>query len=366
MKIAIIGDTHFGYVRFEEDAYRQAEVALLDAQEKADIIIYAGDVFDTKIPKLETIHRTMDILKKVKVPVYAIHGNHERRSKDMVNPVELLAQVGLLHHVHGKAVTFEKNGERLQIMGMGNVPEDWAHTALQTMLKGFEPDKKAFKLLMIHQSIKDLIPQAEEEISTEDLEELPFDLIVNGHIHKHHALMKGKLLIPGSMVITQLKKEEADPKGYILYDTLKKSYEFITVPCRSFFFEELNFNEASLNDVRQQVSQTAEKFRKENPEAIIRIKITGTLKSGLNPSDLDADIPGVYLDNALSTESLKASLEKIRQLREDKIAVKDIAAKELKEKTKEITLFDPIELFEKLLEGTDETLEYIQTKGQKK
>ena len=53
MRIAIISDTHLGYARFEEDSLKQAESAFLDAEQKADAIIFAGDVFDTKIPKLD-------------------------------------------------------------------------------------------------------------------------------------------------------------------------------------------------------------------------------------------------------------------------------------------------------------------------
>ena len=40
----IISDTHLGYARFEDDAAEQAESAFLDAT-KADLILYAGDVF---------------------------------------------------------------------------------------------------------------------------------------------------------------------------------------------------------------------------------------------------------------------------------------------------------------------------------
>ncbi|MFA5077834.1 MAG: metallophosphoesterase, partial [Candidatus Micrarchaeia archaeon] len=74
MKLAIVADMHLGYSRFEEDALRQAESALSGAEGKADAIIVAGDVFDTKIPKLETLKRAADMFSGRKKPIFIIHG----------------------------------------------------------------------------------------------------------------------------------------------------------------------------------------------------------------------------------------------------------------------------------------------------
>jgi len=121
VKIAIISDSHLGYARFEEDAYVQFEKAILLASEKADIILFAGDVFDTKVPKLETLEKAVQIFRKARVPVVAIHGNHERRSKDSVNPVQLLAAAGVLEYLHGRDYVFEKDGEKLSFTPLWHV-----------------------------------------------------------------------------------------------------------------------------------------------------------------------------------------------------------------------------------------------------
>ena len=69
----------------------------------------------------------------------------------------------------------------------------------------------------------------------------------------------------------------------------------------------------------------------------------------------------MYLDNRLNSDNLAIRLEKIRELRTEKLSVRDLALKELVAKTKDnITLFDPAELFEKLVEGSEETLEYLK------
>jgi DNA repair exonuclease SbcCD nuclease subunit len=362
MKIAIFSDTHLGYARFEEDSYVQAGRVLVDAAAKADLILCAGDVFDTKIPKLETLRQAIDIFRGVKTPIYLIHGNHERRSRDLTNPVELLATAANLTLLDRSSTTFEKGGEKVQVFGMGSVPEEYAEKELKAALEKFKPEQ-AFKILMLHQSVKELVPGGKDELSLKFLEPLPFDLIVNGHIHNTIVKLDGRFLIPGSTVITQLKKDETAPKGYFLYDTKTKKAEFVKIESRAFFYEELHFKETGEAEVRDAIRQKVDALRKAHPNAIISIKLEGTLKPGLNGTDVKLErYEDVYLDNLLNIESLGARLEKIRDLRQENLSVRDLALKELSKKIDgKITLFDGAELFEKLVEGPDEALAYLES-----
>jgi DNA repair exonuclease SbcCD nuclease subunit len=367
MKIAIFADHHLGYPRFEEDSYVQAEKVVSSASEKADLILCAGDIFDTKVPKLETLKRAVEIFKKAHAPVFAIHGNHERRSRDMVNPVQLLAAGTGIRLLHGESAVFEKDGEKVQLFGMGSVPEEYATEALKKSLEGYKPGEGTFKILMIHQTIKELLPGSDDELSLEYLESLPFDLIINGHIHETIVKLGGRLLIPGSTVITQLKKSETASKGYFLYDTSTRKEEFIELDTRKFSYEELEFKDAGELEVREAIRAKVEEIRKENPGSLISIKLDGSLKEGLSATDIRAgDFPDVYIENRLNMETLGARLEKIRDLRQENLSVRELALKELREKTKgKITLFDSADIFEKLLQGTDETMEYLEKANKK-
>lgn len=361
MKIAIIADTHLGYSRFEKDAFIQAERAFLDASEKADVILFAGDVFDIKIPKLETLNQAISIFRKVKIPVIAIHGNHERRTKEMVNPAQLLQTAGVIDYIHCKSKTFEKNGEKIQVFGVGNVPDEYADVAIKKAIERFSPDDASFKVLLIHQTVKELVPHGKNELSIDYLESLPFDLIINGHIHGKEILMGGRFIIPGSTVITQLRKNETEPKGYFLFDTKAKNAEFVPIECRSFFYEEIELKEAGAREVLDSLNSKISELRQKDPNALIALKINGTLKEGLSSSDIR--IPNyehVFIDNKLDIQNLEVKLERIRNLRNEKLSVRNLALKELDAKTKEkITAFDSTELFEKLLDGVDVTLDYL-------
>lgn len=366
MKIGIIADTHFGYSRFEEDAFAQAEYALKDAEQKTDVIIVAGDVFDVKIPKLETLKRAADIFSRIKKPVYVIHGNHERRSRDMVNPVQLLSMLSNVKYVHGKSEIFEAGGEKISLVCMGSVPEELAKTALGKIMEselGKIP-KEAFRILVMHQSLKELVYGEEEELSFDDLRDLPFDLVINGHIHRHHQEMNGKLVIPGSTVITQLRNDEQGERGYAIYDTKAKKCEFVVIPSRLFFYNEMKFENASLQEIKERIENAIRETREKHRDAILKIRLAGTLREGLSASDLSlAYSNGIYIQNNLNVEAIGEKIRRMRAQREEKLSIREVAVRELREKLKgKITLFDPVELFEKLAESAEAGAEFLNIK----
>lgn len=369
MRIAIISDPHLGYSRFEEDSYIQAERALTDASGKADIILCAGDIFDIKIPKLETLKRAIDIFNKSKIPIIVIYGNHERRTKDSINPVQLLAASTEIVLLHGGEYIFEKDGETLQVFGMGSVPEEYAETALNAMMKDrFVPRENAFKVLMIHQTIRELVSgTTDDELSLDELEDLPFDLIIDGHIHETISRLDGRFLIPGSTVITQLKEPETAPKGYYLYDTKTRKAEFIGIKTRRFFYEKMEFTDADEKTLRSAIEAKVKELRLAHPDSLIAIKIAGTIKKGLANSDIElGSFDNVFIDNNLGSESLASRIEKIKELRKDALSVREIAQRELSKKTSGlVTLFDSSELFEKLVIGADEAETYLEGRNKK-
>jgi DNA repair exonuclease SbcCD nuclease subunit len=367
MRIAIFSDPHLGYARFESDSYIQAERAIISASERSDLILCAGDIFDIKVPKLETIKKAMEIFGKAKAPVFAIHGNHERRPKESVNPVELLVNTRF-RLLHMESVVHTIGDESVQVLGVGSVPEEYASIAVRRAAEGFVKQEGAFTILMIHQSIKELVPGGADELSLEYLETLPFDLIINGHIHETTVKLGGRFLIPGSTVITQLKESETEGKGYFLYDTAARKAEFVPIESRAFFYETIVFEKAGLDDVRAAVRARIDGKRKEHPDSIIALKLDGSLKEGLSSSDLQVgEFPGAYIENRLNVESLGTKLAKIREGRDASLSAKELALKELSLKTAgKISLFDSSELFEMLAQSPDETLAYLEGRNKKK
>jgi len=379
MKIGIFSDTHIGYPRFYEDSIKQAREAFVQACNNSDLVLIAGDIFDTKTPKFEVLAKAMEILnygksinwsekgikgKNNEFPVVAIHGTHDRRSKEMINPVQLLEGAGLITNVSDRVVVFEKeeNGkkETVAIHGIGGTSEDTIRETIKNLNP--KPIEGAYNILMLHQTITDVIPVA-EGIS---LDELPagFDLYLCGHIHKRVVMEKNgrKLLIPGSTVITQLKKEEEEPRAYVILDTSNGEIKFIDIKSRPFRYEEINVINRDpseiMKETRKKIEDILTEFEdksksimtevkgtqeEEQQIPIIRIVVRGTLKEGMKREGLSfQDLYREYeercilqIDNELNEQGLKEKLENLRKMYEQKLSVREIGVKTIKEKLKD-------------------------------
>lgn len=365
MKVGILSDTHIGYPRFYDDSVEQAEGAFKEACDSSDIVLVAGDIFDTKTPKFEVIAKAMEIFsygKKVNwkekgieskeghLPVVAIHGTHDRRSKGMVNPVELLERAGIITNASDRVVVFEKKNkdgkvERIAIHGIGGTTEDAIKETINKL--NFKPIPGAYNILMLHQTIKEVIPMA-EGISLDELPE-GFDLYLCGHIHKRVVMEKNgkRLLIPGSTVMTQLKKEEEEPRAYVILDTEANEIRFVDIKSRPFLYGEIEFKDADLKDVTDGIRKKIDELMvkaKENKEKdklpIIRVVVSGTLKQGIKRENLG--LQDIYLeyeekcmlqiDNEMDEQGLKEKLETLRNMYKQKMSVREIGIQSIKER----------------------------------
>jgi len=396
MKIAVLSDFHFGHAsntELEDDSFDNAEEAMNDALD-SDLIIISGDVFDSRMPKTgiwakaikilvkpmlkeNTGVRLLEINKELKdiskrtlkgIPLVVIHGNHERKARDEINAVEALEHAGILIYLHGNTAVFEKDGKKVAIHGMGNVPERYAKTALDQWNP--QPVPGCFNILLIHQSIDPYVFSPLEPPSL-SLSNLPkgFDLIIDGHLHTHiqDSVSGIPLVISGSTVITQLEKSEAEiEKGlfkieldgvpWINFTALKNN--------RKFFYYEVELNqmlplkeqiENVLNDVLNQ------EFSK---KPLVKIKIRGK-ETDVADEELRhivrkySDKFSIMFVKELETPEMTKKIEFLRNLREEKLSVEEIGLQVLKKNLDELefeNIFDYEQAFSLLSEGDVEKL----------
>lgn len=320
MRIAFLSDFHLGFKQAgrEEEAFENAKQAFeLAVNHNADLILIGGDVFHEEVPDAKALMQAMELFsiaknasnnytkilkikKDVKkevilkgIPIVAIHGTHEFRGKDYVNYLQLFESAGFIAYLHAAKAICTINDEKIVVHGLGGVPEKKALDALK--LWDPKPEKNAFNILMLHQSLKELLPFEDEMIATLSIAELPggFDIIVNGHLHWQNEFNgQGKhLIIPGSTVITQMKRlESKKPKGIYLLDTRTGKLEFLTLPeQRRFFYNKLEFRNASCEEVMKEIKEYLEKtladtFKK---KPLIKIKLTGNLAKGHSQENLE-------------------------------------------------------------------------------
>ncbi|MBI2084713.1 MAG: DNA repair exonuclease [Candidatus Aenigmarchaeota archaeon] len=374
MKIAVLSDLHFGYAynsELENDCFDNAEEAMEKALD-SDLIILAGDIFDIRAPKTQTWGNALRILSKpvmkdnpgIKlvqadkqmkeiskrilnhIPVVAITGNHERLAKGEINTVESLENAGLAIQLHLNTIVFEKDGKKVAIHGMSSVPERYAKDVLDKWNPQPLPD--CVNILLMHQSIDPYI-YSPIEPPTISLSNLPkgFDVIVNGHLHGHNMeKIDGTMLVmPGSTVITQLEKNEAQVGKAITKITIedKVSCEFIPLETnRKFYYEELLIGKGvtvteQLERKINQVLFSAD--HKKRP--LIRLKVTG---NEINVLDQDLrEMERKYSDKAIlifakqfETQELSEKMELLRNMREQKMSVEDLGLSLLKKNMEEM------------------------------
>ena len=358
MIVGILSDTHLGYPRFYEDSFSQFDEAFRAACDASDVVILPGDIFDTKVPRFEVIAQAMHLFEYGKskdwsngakgqnseLPIVAIHGTHDRRSKEMINPVQLLEKSGFITNASDGVVIFEKSGadgrtEKVAIHGFGGTPEDEVHEELKA--RELKPVPGAYNILVLHQTITDIIPVA-QGITLEDLPP-GFDLYLDGHIHKRHLITRnGKtLLIPGSTVITQLKKEEEEPRAWVRLDTSKKEIKFIDIKSRPLHCIELSFEKAEPAQITDRCRKEIESaLSKGEDMPIIRVQLKGSVKEGLKRENIDlsslnelyGDKCFLQVDNELDSQGLKEKMESLRKMYEQKMSVREIGVQMLKQK----------------------------------
>jgi len=376
MKIAILGDFHLGYPRFYEDSFSQAALAFSKACETGDVVVLVGDLFDTKTPKLEVIERAFRIFRvadKKKwaakgesggVPVVAIHGTHERRHKDCVNPIQMLETAGLWRDIHNSKASFTLGDEKVVLQGLGGVPEEYAAVAVKA--GGFSPEKGAFNVFVFHQSLREFIPGGGEVLSIDDLPP-GFDLYACGHIHRNfsRSVGSGKLIIPGSTLITQMRKEETGKKGFVLFDTKTRTHQFVEIDSRPFFYKEIEVKEASPSDIRKKVFEAVgELSNGTEKKPIIKIKVNGTLGKGFKAANIGtleqefSEKAFLSVDISLGEQAVSKSLELLRDIREKKLSVKGLGLGVLKKKLAEAncSVDNAESLFDRLAEGKSEDI----------
>ncbi|MEM3514529.1 MAG: DNA repair exonuclease [Candidatus Hadarchaeum sp.] len=412
MKLAVISDPHLGTKwgsPREQDSFDQFREAIERAMGYgAQLILILGDIFDTRIPRQEIWAQALRILslplahgrnsvrlvrtidkdtKEISpvalrgIPVVALHGNHERRTKGLTNPVEALEAAGLVIHLHHNSLVFEGGGRLIAIHGMSNVPEQYASKVLK--MWNPKPVEGAFNVLALHQSIGQYVYSG-EETPTLDVSDLPpgFDLYLCGHIHyRNEASAHGRpLIFPGSTERTQLIKVEAEvPKGFYMLEIGEGlRLEFIELKKqRDFYYEEMRFDGATIfeidNAVRVKLNEILQRPRK-NPNKLpmIRLRLMGTLAKEASRSEFDdrlisedfADRAIVVIGKAdLQAPEIGEKVQMLRELREQRLSMDETAMRLLEDSLRDaaqVSMFDVRSLYNLLVaDRVDEALQNV-------
>ncbi|MEM0493561.1 MAG: DNA repair exonuclease [Candidatus Thermoplasmatota archaeon] len=239
MKILHVADTHLGYAAYRrttDEGVNQREQDIYDAfngfidqaiKEKPDVILHAGDLFDSVRPNNRAITFALEEmlrLSKLGIPLVIIDGNHEhpklRETGHIFRIFEHIDHVYPVYNETYRTINIECRGKKIAIHALPHCNSSSRYE--QEFKKIKIQDSCDYNILLTHGSVKgvhnyDYSMNEFNELSLSPSLLTPdFDYIALGHYHKHTQI-KENAWYSGS--IEHLTFTEAnDKKGYIKLD----------------------------------------------------------------------------------------------------------------------------------------------------
>ncbi len=325
-KFAHISDCHIGAWRdpklreLNDSAFSNA--VDLCARNQVDFVIISGDIFDVGIPEMSSVRSAVRKLKQLidcGIPVYVVYGSHDY-SPTTVSVVEVLTEAGLFSNVgefderinnndqsgktsHNnrelslKPIVDEKTG--VQIAGLparrGGLEKDYYAQLKGSVSQSITPNN--YSIFVFHATVNELqalnIP-IEQSVSIEDLPR-GFSYYAGGHLHKRSTDKIGEspIVYPGPLFGTSYSDLELTAKGekrgfaIVEFENSKTvGINFVDLPSPKILSKTFNADGTSSAEVDVEVRDFVRKESLEVKEAIVLLRIRGTLSQG-KPSDID-------------------------------------------------------------------------------
>lgn len=301
IKILISTDNHLGYLENHpirgDDSFRAFEEVLqLAKANQVDMVLLGGDLFHDSQPSHATLTKTMKLLREtclssnagislavrsspsfinykdpnfsVSLPVFTIHGNHDRvtgcppkSAVDMLAEARLVTYFGKTHSdsdcIELVPIVLQKGSTSLALYGLGNVHEEdlrktWTKNGninwqgLGNDYSCADGQNRTFNLFVLHQN---RVTRGSSEGVFEG-RPLPaqLDFILWGHEHDSQTKMSTNPPVcqPGSTIATSLIQGESLPKHAVLLKVRGGQGDPTYIPL--YTVRSLKFIERSLSD----------------------------------------------------------------------------------------------------------------------
>lgn len=251
-KYAHLADLHLGSWR--EDKMRELSTkAFMQAmdrciEEKVDFILFAGDIFNTSLPSIDTLKMVTKKLKELKdrgIPIYTIAGSHDF-SPSGKTMIDVLENAGLLINVckgfvdpqtqqlHLHFTIDPKTGAKIVgILGRkGQLDKFYYQNLFQEPLE----QEPGYKIFLFHTTISEMKPKHLEQVEAEPVSFLPkgFNYYAGGHIH-HPTKIElpdyGTLTYPGALFPNNFAEiEKYSPGGFYIISVRDEQQEVSWIP----------------------------------------------------------------------------------------------------------------------------------------
>ncbi len=316
MKYAHFADLHLGAWRepVMRDLSTKAFLKGIDEciVEKMDFILFAGDLFNTSLPSLDTLKivvRKLRELKEKNVPLYVIAGSHDF-SPSGKTMIDVLEQAGLLENVckgridpdtRSLHLTFTQDPKTgVKMAGIVGRKGQLDQRYYENLALEHLEQEEGYKIFMFHTTVSELLARDMAMIESQSLSVFPkgFNYYAGGHIH-HPAKVELPdyecVTYPGAMFPNSFAEiEKYGCGGYYVVSTEVASTESVSqkvnwrrlevCPAVSLVFDVHNKTAAqAMREMEEVISEKGNKGLFQG--VIVTLRISGTLSQG-RPHDL--------------------------------------------------------------------------------
>ena len=311
MKYAHLADLHLGSWREQvmRDLSTNTFLRAIDMciEQEIDFILFAGDIFNTSLPSLDTLKIVTKKLKQLKdigIPLYVIAGSHDF-SPSGKTMIDVLENAGLLINVCKGSVNPETkqlelkyttdpktNAKITGIIGRrGLLDRTYYENLNRTPLE----EENGYKIFMFHTTLTELKPKHLEMIDSQPASFLPkgFNYYAGGHIH-HKTLLHipeyGPLTYPGALFPTNFAElEKYSYGGFYVVTTNEdvlaenitdemQTIEWIPLKMIKHIPLKLNCTNITPEKITEKIKEEYE--GKDLTDTILTLRLSGTLASG--------------------------------------------------------------------------------------
>ncbi len=302
MKFAHLADCHIGSWRDPKlrDISTKAFIKAIDLciEKNVDFILISGDLFNTSLPNIDNLKKTVTKLKELKdknIPVYIIAGSHDF-SPSGKTMLDVLENAGLFVNVAKREIIDDKlklnftidNKTGAKITGLLGKKGGLEKKYYKDLIRENLENEPGYKIFMFHSAITEFKPKDLEKMDSQPLSLLPknFNYYAGGHPHYVFNTKEkdyGIIAYPGPLFPNNFRElEKLGNGGFYLVEDDKLEWQQIQI--YNTYHINIDCNHKTIEEIEEELSREIQD--KELIDTIVTIRLEGTLKSG-KPSDIN-------------------------------------------------------------------------------
>ncbi|MGB9876185.1 MAG: metallophosphoesterase family protein [bacterium] len=321
VKIVICADTHLNayYAKMRPEQLEKRREYLRNAfkqivdfaiEEKADIFLHAGDIFDMPDPRYSELIFVLNEFMRLKsagIKSFLIGGTHDipkaRYEAGGAPCIYLLDVIGAVKvfkpQYSVETEVIDVKGKRITIAGVSCDPRVRDGNPLEKLQ--FPSINSDFGIFMFHYAIEGRMPPNYEGavVSLHTLRAIPFDLVIAGHLHPHfHFDLGNKLvIIPGATERIDFGEEKNETGFYLLEIAEKPRISYKKISAQPMQNLEIHCEEFKHRPKDERLNYIISRIKSvSHPEKLLKCKLMGEIEN-----DILREIPFVHIYREGST-----------------------------------------------------------------